>query len=101
MTETEVREALRGVIDPEIGESIVDLGLIERIEIDEAATPPRISLMLIMTSATCPMTDVIMDDAAAALEKRWPTHDVDIAADLTIPWSPQRMTTDLRIRFGW
>ncbi|MCH2241002.1 MAG: ATP-binding protein [Aquabacterium sp.] len=98
MTETEVRDALRGVIDPEIGESIVDLGLIERIEIDEAATPPRISLMLIMTSATCPMTDVIMDDAAAALEKRWPTHDVDIAADLTIPWSPQRMTTDLRIR---
>ncbi|MBI5334009.1 MAG: metal-sulfur cluster assembly factor [Burkholderiales bacterium] len=101
MTETEVRDALRGVIDPEIGESIVDLGLIERIEIDEAATPPRIGLMLIMTSATCPMTDVIMDDAAAALEKRWPTHDVDIAADLTIPWSPQRMTTDLRIRFGW
>lgn len=101
LTEDAVRTALRAVVDPELGENIVDLGLIERVEIDTAAQPPRLAVMLILTSATCPMGDVMLDDAEAVLRKHWPQIEPELGADLTISWSPERMAPALRVRFGW
>jgi metal-sulfur cluster biosynthetic enzyme len=94
-----VRAALQSVADPEIGESIVDLGLIERIE---ALPGQRLSVVLVPTSATCPMADLLVDDATAAAEQALPRGwTVEVTLDFRLAWSPARMSPALRERFGW
>lgn len=97
-TEEHLREALRAVRDPEIGESIVDLGLVERLEV----TPRRVALTLVPTSATCPMADVLIDDARNALLQACPADtDIEVDLDWTLQWTPERLSPALRLRFGW
>ena len=48
-TDSDIREALRRVVNPESGVNIVDLGLLNRIEVEDA----RIAMT--MTSSTCPL----------------------------------------------
>ncbi|MBL8349816.1 MAG: metal-sulfur cluster assembly factor [Burkholderiaceae bacterium] len=95
-----LRQALQSVLDPEIGESIVDLGLVERI--DAAPGEQRLSVVLVPTSATCPMSDLLIEDATAAAEQALPGGWVaDVTLDFSLPWSPARMSPALQQRFGW
>ncbi len=90
--------ALRGVADPEIGENIVDLGLVESLLL----APQLASLLLIPTSATCPMADQIMEEAGCAIERLLPPDwRVEVDMDWSIVWTPQRMAPALRARLGW
>jgi metal-sulfur cluster biosynthetic enzyme len=92
------RAALGDVLDPEVGESIVDLGLVDRVEVDQG----RVFVTLLATSATCPMADLLIDDATEAVMRVLPPGvgvDVDIDWDRT--WTPARMSPALRERFGW
>ncbi|MDC8773484.1 metal-sulfur cluster assembly factor [Roseateles albus] len=90
--------ALRGVADPEIGENIVDLGLVESLTLE----PQLASLLLIPTSATCPMADQIMEEAGCAIERLVPLDwRVEVDMDWSIGWTPQRMAAALRLRLGW
>lgn len=92
--------ALHRVADPELGESIVDLGLVARLQIDDGGG--RVRLTLIPTSATCPMLDLLVDDAAQALVGVLPAAAaVEVDVDWDTPWSPERMSAALRSRFGW
>ena len=89
--EDEVREALYDVVDPELGIDVVNLGLIYGIHIDEAQ---RRHLDMTLTSAACPLTDVIEDQAKSRAE--------GLVNDLTInwvwmpPWGPDKITDDGR-----
>ena len=60
----DIEEAMRDVVDPELGINVVDLGLVYdiRVEKDNSAT-----LDMTLTSAACPLTDVIEDQTSAAL----------------------------------
>jgi metal-sulfur cluster biosynthetic enzyme len=84
-------EALRDVVDPELGINVVDLGLIYGITVGEDRLA---TIDMTLTSAACPLTDVIEDQAAAALE--------GIVAGFTInwvwlpPWGPDKITEDGR-----
>lgn len=90
--------ALADVQDPEMGESLGDLGVIGGIELDGAV----LRVTLIPTSATCPMADVMLDDAEAALQKICPTGiRAEAVMDWDTTWSPERMAPELRERFGW
>ena len=60
-----VRDALRQVLDPEAGMNIVDLGLVYGIQVTEA---DGVQLQITMTSAACPMAEMILDEAQAAVE---------------------------------
>lgn len=96
--EATIRAALARVPDPELAESIVDLGLVAAV----ACTPEQWQVTLIPTSATCPMTDVLLEDAEAALAAIAPPGvAVDVQMDWETPWSPDRMTPALRQRLGW
>lgn len=96
--EAALRDALQKVRDPEIGESIVDLGLVESIR----CSPQGVQVTLIPTSATCPVADVMIDDAAEALRRTCPEGTpVDVRMDWDIPWSPARLSPALKARFGW
>ncbi|HZN13258.1 MAG TPA: Mrp/NBP35 family ATP-binding protein [Acidimicrobiales bacterium] len=54
-----VHDALRGVIDPELGDNIVDLGMVKRIEI---ADDGRADITISLTTAGCPLRAQLMDD---------------------------------------
>jgi len=90
-------EALGAVNDPEIGESIVDLGLVERLDI----TPQRVELALVSTSPTCPMGDAIADEAWQALQQAFPEREVQVEEALGVPWDPSRLSEGARERLGW
>jgi metal-sulfur cluster biosynthetic enzyme len=92
----DVEEALRDVVDPELGINVVDLGLLYdvRVESDNTAT-----LDMTLTTAACPLTDVIEDQARAALTSGPGGGIVD---DFRInwvwipPWGPEKITEDGR-----
>jgi len=90
-------DALGRVNDPEIGESIVDLGLVERLDI----TPQRVELALVFTSPTCPMGDAIADEAWQALQQAFPEREVQVEEALGVPWDPSRLSEGARERLGW
>jgi metal-sulfur cluster biosynthetic enzyme len=92
----DVEEAMRDVVDPELGINVVDLGLVYdiRVEDDNTAT-----LDMTLTSAACPLTDVIEDQTRAALTAGPGGGLVD---DFRInwvwmpPWGPDKITDDGR-----
>lgn len=93
-----VRNALREVVDPEAGLNIVDLGLVYGIEADAAG----VRVELTMTSAACPLADLIVDDAHAALAAALPPGTpVTIELVWDPPWTPERMSDLAREQFGW
>ena len=87
----EVTEALKDVIDPELGINVVDLGLIYDMSVDEANVA---ILDMTLTSAACPLQDVIEDQARQVL--------ADITSDVVInwvwmpPWGPNKISDDGR-----
>jgi metal-sulfur cluster biosynthetic enzyme len=93
-----VREALRQVEDPEAGMNIVDLGLVYGIEVADAA----VHIDLTMTTAACPMADMIIDQARAAVAAILPPDTViDVQLVWDPPWTPDKMTGIAREHFGW
>ena len=87
----DVLEALRDVVDPELGINVVDLGLVYGVDVDAE----RIATIdMTLTSAACPLTDVIEDQAREALE--------GVVTDFRInwvwlpPWGPESITDDGR-----
>lgn len=97
-SEDSVREALRGVDDPEAGMNIVDLGLVYGIE----AGPDRIRVRMTMTSAACPMGDMIVDTARDAVRGAHPgVGDVRVELVWEPEWTPEMMSQEAREHFGW
>jgi hypothetical protein len=67
MTEAEIRNALVGVIDPELGVNIVDLGLVYGIEVDSST----VHVTMTMTSALCPLRVYLRPRAGGAPRRPW------------------------------
>lgn len=87
----DVTEAMKDVVDPELGINVVDLGLIYDIMIDES----NIAILnMTLTSAACPLQDVIEDQTRAALSQL--TSDVRINWVWMPPWGPDKITDDGR-----
>jgi metal-sulfur cluster biosynthetic enzyme len=98
MDESSVRDALQGVMDPEIGASVVDVGLILSVRIE----PESLVVHLATTSPACPMGQFLVDSARSALVEAFPdVPSVDVVLVTDSDWSPERMTPELRQRFGW
>jgi metal-sulfur cluster biosynthetic enzyme len=87
----DVTEAMKDVVDPELGINVVDLGLVYDVHLDEAA---NVVLDMTLTSAACPLTDVIMDQTNTALEGL--VNDVAINWVWMPPWGPDKITPDGR-----
>jgi len=88
----DVLEALRDVVDPELGINVVDLGLIYGVDVDADRANAIIDMTL--TSASCPLTDVIEDQAREALEGV--VNDFRINWVWLPPWGPESITDDGR-----
>jgi len=85
--------ALARVIDPEMALGIVDLGLVYGVE----ARPGDATVRITMTSAACPVTDLIVDDIVNELHATLgETFDVDVDVVWDPPWAPERMSARAR-----
>ena len=93
-----VREALRRVEDPEAGMNIVDLGLVYGID----ATADAVHVDLTMTTAACPMADMMVDEAREAIRSITPPDTrIEVTLVWDPPWTPDKMTGVAREHFGW
>ena len=93
-----VREGLRQVDDPEAGMNIVDLGLVYGVTVSEAA----VSVELTMTSAACPLADIIVERVQAVVAAIVPEGTaIDVQLVWDPPWTPDRMSDIAREHFGW
>jgi metal-sulfur cluster biosynthetic enzyme len=94
----DVDEALRDVVDPELGINVVDLGLIYDVHVDEGETGPVVTVDMTLTSAACPLTDVIEDQADSALcgGPRPLASEVRINWVWMPPWGPEKITDEGR-----
>jgi metal-sulfur cluster biosynthetic enzyme len=100
-TRDEIDEAMRDVVDPELGINVVDLGLVYDVHVDASSdgdAKPVITLDMTLTSAACPLTDVIEDQANAALAG----GPNPLASEVAInwvwlpPWGPEKITDEGR-----
>ena len=91
----DLEEAMRDVVDPELGINVVDLGLVYGIQADGGVA----TIDMTLTSAACPLTDVIEEQARAALTTG-PTgglvNDIKINWVWLPPWGPDKITEDGR-----
>ncbi len=90
-SDEDVLEAMRDVVDPELGINVVDLGLVYGVAVD----PENKAIIdMTLTSAACPLTDVIEDQTRAALD--------GVVSDYVInwvwmpPWGLDKITDDGR-----
>lgn len=96
ISEARVLEALREVVDPEMGINVVDLGLVEKIDCSAAG----IWVSLGMTSPACPVTPLICRNAQEALLKIPEVEKAEVQPAKDFHWSPDRMSPLARQMLG-
>jgi metal-sulfur cluster biosynthetic enzyme len=93
-----VLDALCRVVDPEVAMHIVDVGLVYGVAISEG----MLHVQVTMTSAACPVADVILADVEKELEAVVP-GDLLVHVELVWypPWTPDRMSLSAKRFMGW
>ena len=81
ITEQQVLEALSRVKEPELGRSLVSLGMVQDLKIDDG----KIDFTIVLTTPACPLTDVIDRDARAELGKLPGAEEINIKWDSKVP----------------
>ncbi|MGH8774666.1 MAG: metal-sulfur cluster assembly factor [Jiangellaceae bacterium] len=87
----DLTEAMRDVVDPELGINVVDLGLVYGLDVDDAGV---LTIDMTLTSAACPLTDVIEDQTRTALDGL--VEDFRINWVWMPPWGPDKITDEGR-----
>ncbi|MBC8331986.1 MAG: metal-sulfur cluster assembly factor [Anaerolineae bacterium] len=98
MTEDQILDTLRSVIDPEVGINIVDMGLVYTVEIK----PDEVYIQITMTSPTCPLHGVITRNMDKVLRSTFPELGaMTIELVWEPPWTPEQMSLDAKKQLGW
>lgn len=92
-----VREALRLVIDPELGYNIVDLGLVYAVLVNEGGV---VNIVMTTTTRGCPATDYLREGARDAVWSVAGVEAVDVTLTYEPQWSPQRMSPAAMAHLG-
>jgi len=87
----DITEAMRDVVDPELGINVVDLGLVYGLDVDDEGVA---IINMTLTSAACPLTDVIEDQTRTALDGL--VDDFRINWVWMPPWGPDKITDEGR-----
>ena len=92
-----IRNALSRVVDPEVAMTIVDVGLVYGVQVDDKQVQVRVT----MTSAACPVVDVIVDDIWCELSRVVPESlRIDVELVWEPPWSMERLSEDAKLQLG-
>jgi metal-sulfur cluster biosynthetic enzyme len=90
----DVTEALRDVIDPELGLDFVELGLIYDVEVDDDGT---VRITYTLTSPGCPIGPQVSEQ----IEEFVGVRDVQPTMTFSPPWTPDRMSEDAKFALGF
>lgn len=93
-----IEAALTRVVDPEVAMSIVDVGLVYGVRVAEG----RVHVRMTMTSAACPVTDMILDEVETELDRALPEALlIEVELVWEPPWTPERMSPRARRFMQW
>ncbi|QOZ47299.1 aromatic ring hydroxylase [Bradyrhizobium sp. CCBAU 53340] len=93
----DIRGALRVVIDPELGENIVDLGFIYDIAVADGA----VRITMTATTPGCPATSFLKEGAQAAASTVAGVASVDVTMTFEPAWTPDLMKAGVRASLGF
>jgi len=97
VTEKQVRTALRGVKDPELGLDLVVLGLVYDVEVTEG---DEVKAVISLTSPMCPVAGQIVEDAKKAIEGVEGVASAEVELTFDPPWTPERISPLVRASLG-
>jgi metal-sulfur cluster biosynthetic enzyme len=97
-TEEQVRDALRHVVDPELGINIVDLGLVYDVDISDQGV---VHIEYTLTTMGCPIGPLIEHQMQSFLEKVPGVSSVDAEMVLRPPWTPEMMSEEAKAALGY
>jgi len=97
ITKEDVLNALKNVVDFELGLDVVSLGLVYEVEVDDQN---NVKVLMTMTSPMCPLAGLILSDAEEAIKKIEGVGNVEVELTFDPPWSPERMSPELKAKFG-
>ena len=93
MTDSDVREALRLVLDPEIGVNVVDLGLVYDVAVNDG----DVRITMTMTSPACPLREYLQELVETAITSHFPeVHRVRVEIVSEPPWTEAMMSEAAR-----
>lgn len=96
VTEKEVREALKEVIDPELDINIVDLGLVYEVDVED----DKVDILMTLTTPGCPLHgvfDEMVRQEVASVER---VNQVDVELTFEPRWTPEEMSDEARDQLG-
>lgn len=93
-----IEDALSRVVDPEVAMTIVDVGLVYAVNVEST----QWHVVMTMTSAACPVTDLILEEVETELVRITPEGTVvNVELVWEPPWSTDRMSARARAFMGW
>jgi metal-sulfur cluster biosynthetic enzyme len=92
-----IRDALRVVIDPELGENVVDLGFVYDISVTDGA----VHIVMTATTPGCPATGFLKEGAANSVARVPGVASVDVTMTFEPPWTPSRIEPAVRASLGF
>jgi probable FeS assembly SUF system protein SufT len=98
ISEAQVWEALHTVFDPEIPVDLVNLGLIYRVDIDQASG--KVSVAMTLTAPGCGMGPVLVGDVEHRLRMVPLVKDVEVELVFDPPWSRDMMSEEAQLETG-
>jgi metal-sulfur cluster biosynthetic enzyme len=97
VTKTQINKILKSIPDPELGISVLDLGLIYEIKIDKKN---NITIIMTLTSIGCPLFNLIADPIKESIEKIKGVTSVEVELTFEPPWTPDRMSRAAKAQLG-
>ena len=88
-----LHEAMRAVVDPEIGYNVVDLGLVYDIEKDDG----HVTVKMTLTTMGCPLTELIHQQVSVVLGSLPGVESVDVDFVFSPPWTPDMIDEDVKL----
>jgi metal-sulfur cluster biosynthetic enzyme len=92
-----ILDALRAVLDPELGLDVVSLGLVYEV----AVADDGVRVAMTMTTPACPLGEELVRDAAERLQAVVGDLPVTVELVWSPPWTPERMSAEARAALGW
>ena len=93
----DVTEALRDVIDPELGLDFVELGLIYGVEVDEGT----VNVTFTLTSPGCPIGPQVTEQIEEFVGELGDVEEVKTTMVFSPPWTPEKMSEDAKFALGF
>ncbi|MBP8591612.1 metal-sulfur cluster assembly factor [Candidatus Shapirobacteria bacterium] len=97
----EIYQALEEVLDPELGISIVDLGLIYQLQVTEGKRGARVKILMTLTAPGCPFMSNLADEVKEKVASLEGVEEAAVNLTFDPPWSPEKMTAAGKKKLGW